>query len=233
MSISAALLCPRNALGLLTCITLVFATGLQAADNAMRGIATGSGVPGEKVVQLAPTARKLTLEVPGTVRVRLEPRGSPRVTVRFDRNLLDLISVTSTAESVKIGMSGSFQSTLGLRIDVVLNAMEALAASGSGDVGIERLNEPRLLIDSTGSGNVAASGRVERLAIRLSGSGDISASNLAAAGCEMSNTGSGNTSLRCSESVSGELSGAGDLSVAGKPKRRAVGAHGAGEVTYE
>ena len=219
------------------CAVLLLARELGAADATTRGnqkLITGSGVPAEKVVPIPANARKLKLDLPGSVTVRLDPKASPRAIIRFDRNLIDLVSIASSAGSVKIDMTGSFQSSLGLRIDVVLNAMESLEANGSADVTVEQLNEPRLVIESAGSGNIRlASGRVAQLVMRLSGSGDLSAGDLAATACEVSSSGSGSTSVRCSESVTGDLSGAGDLAVAGKPKRRAVRALGAGDISFE
>lgn len=207
--------------------------GAAAAAESPARMVIGSGVAGEKTVPLPATARKLILTLPGSVLVRLDRKAAPRAVIRFDRNLLELVSVQSSATTVTIGTSASFRSNLGLRIDIVLNAMESIENNGSADIAIENLNEPRLLIDSPGSGNLAASGRVERLVVRLSGAGDLSAAELAAAACELSSSGSGNASMHCSESVSGELSGAGSLSVAGKPKRRSVRALGASEIEYE
>jgi len=222
----------RRAL-LIPLLLFLIAAGHSGGAEAQGRMAIGSGVAGEKTVPLTASARKIILDLSGSVSVRLDSKAAPRAVIRFDRNLLELVSVQSSAGTVKIGMSASFSSNLGLRIDIVLNSMESMENNGSADVAIERLNEPRLSIDSSGAGNLAASGRVERLVVRLSGSGDLSASKLAADTCELSSSGSGNASIRCSESVSGELSGAGDLSVAGKPKRRSVRTLGASEIEYE
>jgi len=222
----------RHALLLLACIVAGYGRPAAAAEPQAR-MTIGSGVAAEKTIALTAIARKLTLELPGRVSVRVERKAAPRVLIRFDRNLLELISVQSDGATVKIGMSASFRSNLELRLDIVLNAMESIENNGSADVAIAQLSEPRLLIDSPGSGNVSAAGRVERLIVRLSGSGDLSAGDLAASACEVSASGSGNASLRCSESVSGELSGAGSLSVAGNPKRRSVRSLGASEIEYE
>jgi putative autotransporter adhesin-like protein len=219
------------------CAGLCHSGGVSAAAAVARdaGAAkTGSGIQGERIIALPGGVKKLTLDVPGTVVVRTEPNGKPHVRIRIDRNLLDLISVKASPGAAVVAASGSFRTSLELKIDVLLNGVEAIQLLGAADVELQGLNESNLVLEAAGSGTVRIpAGRVQALTLKLAGSADVSASRLNASSCTVTGSGSGSAELRCSDSISADLSGAAELVVSGRPKRRSVRHAEAAEIRFE
>jgi len=186
----------------------------------------------EKIVTLS-GASALLLDVPGRVTVRIDPRGEARARVRMEPDFLDRITVRVERGIARIATSGSFRSER-LHIDVVLNALESMDVRGATEVELERVEARALALQASGSAQVGiGAGRVRRLSLRLAGSAELFAPNLAASECTVYCRDSANAKLACSESVSGQVSGAGGLAVSGNPKRRAVRAEDAAEVRFE
>jgi hypothetical protein len=232
----------RHLCGLALCAMALFSGSpeslrAQAAivsTASAQDVRSGSGIAGERLVALPASARKLVLNVPGTITVRTDAKAKPQVRIRTDRNLLERIAVsTAVPGTVKIETSGSFRTSRELQIDVVLNGMSALDTAGSADVTVERIEEPQFELNVSGAGTIrATSGRARQLTIRQSGSADILASGLIATACAIESSGAGNMEVHCVESITGGISGAGEMVVGGKPKNRSIRASGASEIRF-
>jgi hypothetical protein len=73
-------------------------------------------------------------------------------------------------------------------------------------------------IDLSGSGDVEADGRTDRLALRLDGSGDAKVAGLVARTARVAVSGSGDASVRADERLDLELDGSGDIEYRGDPQ---------------
>lgn len=225
--------CGATLLALLTSGLLLAVSQPALSQDSRGGTVKGSGVPGEKTVSLPAATRKLRLGVPGTVTVRVDPKAKPQARIRVDRNLLELVAVKSAGDRVTIEAAGSFSTSRELQVEVLLNGLNAMDTTGSADVSVDRVNEPGFALTVSGAGTIrVGSGRVKQLDIKIDGSGDLEASGLVAATCTINSAGAGSADLHCSDSISGEVSGAGELTVRGMPKRRSVRANGAVDIQY-
>jgi len=83
----------------------------------------------------------------------------------------------------------------------------------------------------TGSGAILLEGRVDLHEIEVTGSGDVGASCLKARDTEVHISGSGDVRVTALETVFGQISGSGDLEIAGDPHLIDVGVTGSGDVT--
>jgi len=113
-----------------------------------------------------------------------------------------------------------------LAIDLADDLVATLA--GSGDLTVGRLRGRSASLSLSGSGTIAAAGKVDRLALSVSGSGDIDAAQVKAAEAQVGITGSGDVTADVTGPASVALGGSGSVTL-GKGARCAVSRTGSGE----
>jgi hypothetical protein len=104
-----------------------------------------------------------------------------------------------------------------LLVEVAAPVVDAIAISDASDVRVDGLAADALDIRITGAGDIAADGRVGRLALDISGAGDADLADLAAKEARVELSGAGDADVRASERLDAEVSGAGDLAYRGAP----------------
>jgi hypothetical protein len=102
-------------------------------------------------------------------------------------------------------------------VEVTVPALVELHSSGSAEARLEGFTGGDLRIELSGSGDVRARGRVERLEASLSGSGDLQLADLTAREAFVRIPGSGEAVLRAEELAEVEITGSGDVSLRGRP----------------
>ncbi|MDF1564646.1 MAG: DUF2807 domain-containing protein [Deltaproteobacteria bacterium] len=107
-----------------------------------------------------------------------------------------------------------------------------VSSSGSGEVFIGELIAPEVVIFHSGSGGVRIEGSTDELRVDSSGSGATETFALPCRTARVQATGSGTVEVSASESVSGNLTGSGDLRVRGGATVQ-VGTSGSGRVIHE
>jgi hypothetical protein len=104
-----------------------------------------------------------------------------------------------------------------LLVEVAAPAVDAIAISGASDVRVDGLAAEALDVRVTGAGDIAADGRVGRLALDISGAGDADLADLVAKEARVELSGAGDADVRASDRLDAEVSGAGDLAYRGDP----------------
>jgi hypothetical protein len=153
------------------------------------------------------------------------------------RAVLDRLDIAVDGSALRISREpGINYGRLGTAvITVILPRLSAISATGSGNVGADRLDGERAELNLTGSGNVTVrDGVVGSVAINLTGSGDmtltgraqsadvdvlgsgnISAITFGADNADVSVTGSGSVNMNVDETARISILGSGDVNLTG------------------
>lgn len=113
---------------------------------------------------------------------------------------------------------GAPRSRRGVRVDVVVPALDAVTVRGSGDVRVEGLASKSLRIESNGTGDVRIAGTAEDLDIAINGTGDAQLFDLAARKARVRIAGTGDVSVQPGEALDVEILGTGDVRYRGAPR---------------
>ncbi|SDE60554.1 Putative auto-transporter adhesin, head GIN domain [Pricia antarctica] len=140
----------------------------------------------------------------------------------------DGIRITVPVESIDaISLSGS--------ADIVgkttLKASDfKTAMSGSGDITLD-LETESLSASMSGSGDMNLSGNTENFEATISGSGDIKAFDLIADNVEATVSGSADIKVTANKTLKARVSGSGDISYRGNPKKVDTKTSGSGDIS--
>jgi putative autotransporter adhesin-like protein len=157
------------------------------------------------------------------VNVRVgEPR---RVRVRAGEKVIHDVRTEVRDGTLYVSYDGPGIRDGRLLVEVATPAIDAIAISDAADVRVDGLAGDALDIRITGAGDIAAEGRVGRLALDISGAGDADLADLAAKEARVELSGAGDADVRASDRLDAEVSGAGDLAYRGQPSvnRRITG----------
>jgi hypothetical protein len=102
--------------------------------------------------------------------------------------------------------------------------------SGSGKVYVSASIKDYADFGVSGSGKIQAQGTVRKVKASISGSGRINAADLAAESCDVRITGSGDLEINVKEELEVTISGSGNVTYTGEPKRVNSHASGSGHV---
>ncbi|TDJ68702.1 MAG: DUF2807 domain-containing protein [Planctomycetota bacterium] len=140
------------------------------------------------------------------------------LSLRGDENLLEHVVTRVRNGRLEIEMDhGGYRSRRGLLVELSTPALLAVRISGSSDVVIEDAAGDELELRISGSGDIHATGAVERLSVKISGSGDMHLYDLTAREASVSISGSGDVRTSVSELLEARISGSGDIRYRGAP----------------
>jgi len=134
----------------------------------------------------------------GSADINVYPGREYKVIVTTEEKIQDNILTDVRGNILYIESKGKF-STKELKIDIYMPVLKAITVKGSGDVKINN-------------------GSISNLEITISGSGDIDARNYQVEDVNISVTGSGDTRIWVTETLSGNISGSGDVFYKGNPR---------------
>ena len=144
-----------------------------------------------------------------------EPR---RLRVRAGEKVIDDIRTEVRDGTLYVSYDGPDIREGRLLVEVAAPAVDAVAISGASDVRVDGLAADALDIRVTGAGDIAADGRVGRLAVDISGAGDADLAGLTAKEARVELSGAGDADVYASDRLDAEVSGAGDLAYRGDPR---------------
>ena len=120
-----------------------------------------------------------------------------------------------------------------LKVIVTAPNVRRFVANGSGDLDITTYDQPSLSIDISGSADVTAAGRTDRLALSIAGSGDADARSLTVADAKIDISGSGDADIAATGQVDVSINGSGDVTLATRPAKLNSSVSGSGSVTQD
>ena len=173
-----------------------------------------------------------------------------------DENLLEYIitEVENDKLIIKVKKGVNLKpsnSSDGIRITVPVERIDAVSLSGSGDIvgnktiktsdfktAMSGSGDITLDIDSdsmtaamSGSGDMNLSGKTRNFEATISGSGDIKAYDLEADNVEATVSGSADIKVTAKEMLKARVSGSGDISYRGNPKKVDTKTSGSGDIS--
>ncbi|MET6991101.1 head GIN domain-containing protein [Sediminicola arcticus] len=181
-----------------------------------------------------------------------------KLILKGEENLLEHI-ITEVKDGkliikVEKGMNLSPSSwNQGIFITVPVESVDAVTLSGSGDiVGKKNIETDHFKTDISGSGDISLSvtsnsitasisgsgditlnGRTGDFDVRVSGSGDVKAYELSAKNVTANVSGSADIKVTVSEMIQARVSGSGDISYRGNPKKIDTKSSGSGNITKD
>jgi hypothetical protein len=106
--------------------------------------------------------------------------------------------------------------------DVVVEAsvprLDALKASGSGDLDVDGIDASAFEVRSDGSADIALAGAADRLDLEMHGSGDADLADLNAREARVALSGSGDVDVRADDRLEVDVEGSGDVRYHGDPE---------------
>lgn len=141
------------------------------------------------------------------------------LSVTGDDNLVDFVTTEVREGSLVLGMKpGSYSTRMGVRVAITVPSLDALSIRGSSDADLSGLSGESFSAEIRGSGDVRASGKVDRLDAGISGSGDLHLVGLEARAANVGISGSGDVEVWATETLVASVSGSGDVTYTGEPK---------------
>jgi len=221
---------------------LTFVGALAAAAiTALPGNALAADAPATDVVQEARSVGPFEAVQTDSLHVIIKAGATSQVQVQSTRKLIaDLETVVEDTPRGKTLMVRNKAKGWSMQwgknptvVTVTVPQLSGVAVNGSGDVVVETMKLPRLLVGIRGSGDVKLNNiTVDDLTLAISGSGDIGASGQAAK-LAVSIAGSGDVHAMGlkADDVSVKVAGSGDARVHAN-KTLAVSVAGSGDVVY-
>ncbi len=141
----------------------------------------------------------------------------------------------------------------GILIKVPVETIDGLTLSGSGDIESKKTimannfmttisgsGDIRLMLEAntidasiSGSGDITLSGKTTNFEASISGSGDIKAYDLVADHVDATVSGSADIKVTSNKSLTGRVSGSGDITYRGNPQKIDTKASGSGDISKE
>ncbi len=105
----------------------------------------------------------------------------------------------------------------GLKIVITAPSVTSFTLIGNGDLELHNYDQPKLVVDMSGSGDLEGSGQTKALKITQSGSGEADLDNLRTDDADIQLSGSGSTKVRAFGKANVDISGSGNVELATKP----------------
>ncbi len=215
-------------------VFLAVGIGLAGPDWINAG---GSWIGGQSTCGVSASARKevtlpfdandsFTVALPASVSYR--PGDKAQVVVSGDTVLVDHVRMEGSRLSLDCE-PGLFPSRL--EVTVSGPAIADWKISGSGDLALEEINQPKLRLNIRGSGSVTARGTAEAVDLEISGSGDARLKNLIAQSARIEIRGSGDAEVTAQGDADVSISGSGDVDLYGHPTMKRSQVRGSGSIT--
>lgn len=119
------------------------------------------------------------------------------------------------------------------RIRVIAPAVRRFISNASGDLTISRFDQPELLVQVNGDGDVEAQGRADKITLEIVGSGDADLEDVNAGDAAVSIDGTGDASLSARGAVWAKIAGSGDITLLTKASKVISDVTGSGDVRIQ
>jgi hypothetical protein len=131
---------------------------------------------------------------------------------------------------IELDCNGWHHDTSSLNIILPGREFKQFAIAGSGNLALEKLNQPMVTVRVAGSGSIRADGKVDHAEVRIAGSGDIDMGRVASQVSDVHISGSGDTDIAPAEEADIRISGSGDVNLHSNPKRLETHISGSGHI---
>ena len=196
--------------------------------SATGDIVEGSGKEATDVRYPGNKFSRVSSQIAADLNITCSGKDSLKVTA--DSNLLPLIETTVQGDTLKISAKKSFKTKNRIFIEMNPATLKSFRLSGSGNTDISEIKGDQLDLELSGSGNLNARGKVEKVFVDVSGSGNWDLEHLEANDAKIKVSGSGNVSVFCRKSLDCYISGSADVRYLGNPTSVTKDVSGSGRV---
>jgi hypothetical protein len=117
-----------------------------------------------------------------------------------------------------------------LSVEIVAPGVRSFTLNGSGDLHLKAYDQPDLVLEINGSGDVEAEGKARKVELRVSGSGEADLRSLDTGDATIALAGSGEAHVAPHGSAQVDVAGSGDVYLTSKPTVLSSNVAGSGEV---
>ncbi len=117
-----------------------------------------------------------------------------------------------------------------LSVEIVAPGVRAFTLNGSGDLHLKAYDQPDLMLEINGSGDVDAQGKTRKVDLRVSGSGEADLRDLDTGDAKIALAGSGEAHVAPHGAAEVDVAGSGDVYLTSKPAVLTSNVAGSGEV---
>jgi Putative auto-transporter adhesin, head GIN domain len=188
-------------------------TGL--AGLAFAGCAIGDDGP--PATQTRDVAGFTRIDNRASVDVRVLVGAPRRVRVHAGEKVIDDVRAEVHDGTLRLSFDHHGLGSGEVRVDVSVPTLEAIEASGSGDIEAHGIDGDVFELRSDGSADIALQGTANRLTVDLDGSGDADLADLTARQADVLVGGSGDADLRADDGLDVTIDGSGDVRYHGHP----------------
>jgi hypothetical protein len=157
----------------------------------------------------------------GSGQVVIEQTGTDSLTVTTDDNLLPYIKTEVRGDTLELGFTNAMTNvspTKDIVFKLSVKQLAGLEVSGSGEADAKGINEDRLRIKISGSGEVAMQGTANDLDLSISGSGGYRGEGMKTKRAEVGISGSGRAVVAADDQLNANVSGSGSIEYIGDPQ---------------
>jgi len=155
---------------------------------------------------------------PSSINVTILFGNDQNIEVSADDNIINFVETTVINDILIVDLKSGNYNNITVNVTLTIPNLTALTNSGSGNMTSAGFTDlTNLEIQNSGSGSIELSGSSTAIDILNSGSGEVKAFNFIVDNCELDNSGSGNSEVFCNDTLSGMLSGSGDVLYRGTP----------------
>lgn len=155
----------------------------------------------------------------GAMQLTVTVGGDQEVKVRGDDNLFQHIETSVADSTLHARTRRNLRPRCGIVIEVKAPALREMVLPGSGGVTATGIWGEGFHANIAGSGDMALSGQVDNVELKIAGSGDIHAADLKARSVKVNLAGSGNMTVYASETANINVAGSGNVDCYGHPSQ--------------
>ncbi len=157
------------------------------------------------------------INVTGSPEVEITVGSPASLTITADDNLLPIIETKVDGDTLDIGSTESYSTSLGVKLKITVPKFEGASVTGSSEIHATGVSARDFIASVTGSGSIVLAGSADLLDGQITGSGEIKATELAAKNASVGVTGSGRVLVNASEKVDASITGSGSVRYSGNP----------------
>ncbi len=218
------------------CLTLLAIAGCGMSDGSSTTMVNSTPLTvgsGKSLTQARNVGAFLRIKTEGAAQVEVTVGPATSVSVTTDDNLQPLIETDLEGGTLHIYPSGSYKTSLGVKLKITAPVLEELSDNGASKITVTGLAAQRFALAIAGAGSARLEGRADSLVVRLGGAGNIQASDLSAKTVQVDIAGAGNAEICATESLNATVSGVGRVRYSGHPAKVQKQVTGVGSIQPE
>ena len=195
-------------------------------------VISGGGIDGNKKIQNQ--TRNLSafnqLHVKLSADIEVIFANTPKIIITAEENILPIIQSSVKNGHLTLQTNENYWTTKGIKIKIYTTQLNRITINGSADVTMNRINQEKLDLLITGTGDINVTGRVGELTAIIDGSGDMRLANLKSHSAIARISGSGDINVYATDNLIAEITGSGDINYRGNPRSLQKSIRGSGDI---